>query len=402
MPEDRVPRDRPDEYADAPESDRRVGRQPAPPTDLKQSQPRGQPGGGGAGVTTAPGPDTKRSKLPLIILGIVLVLAATGGGTYWWLTRDQESTDDAYTDGHAVTISPQVAGIVVKLAVTDNQLVHAGDLLLQIDPRDYQAARDQAAGALAVAEAQLTNAQEAYSKAQVQFPSDLQAAQAQVASAEANLTNAQADDRRQHAISRAATTQQTIDEASAKLREAEAQLRQARAQLLTAQLVTQNIAQAAAQVKQWQGQVEQARAELDRADLNLSYTRLLAPQDGWVTERRVEQGNYVQVGGALLTLVSPKVWITANFKETQLTRLRPGQQASIGIDAYPGLRLTGHVESVQMGSGSRFTAFPAENATGNYVKIVQRVPVKIAIDGGLDANTPLPLGLSATPTVTVK
>jgi membrane fusion protein (multidrug efflux system) len=385
-------REKPDDRSDAPQTDRRP--------DPKQSKPECQPGGQGG--DKPPAPPKKRSKLPLIILGIVLVIAAIGGGFYWYSTRNQDSTDDAFTDGTAVTIAPQVAGTVTRLAVTDNQFVHAGDLLVQIDPRDYQAARDQADGALEVAQAQLANAQEAYSKAQVQYPATLQAAQAQLASAEANLTNAQANNRRQQSIARPATTQQNIDQASAGLREAEAQVAQARANLLPAQLIQQNIAQAAAQVKQWQGQVEQAKADLDRANLNLSYTRVLAPQDGWITERRVDQGDYVQVGGALLSIVSPVVWITANFKETQLARMQPGDRVTISVDAYPNLKLTGHVDSVQQGSGSRFTAFPAENATGNFVKIVQRVPVKIDIDSGLDPHKGLPLGISIEPTVYFK
>jgi membrane fusion protein (multidrug efflux system) len=398
MRDQRLTREKPDDHADAPELDRRPGRAPLPAADARQSQPDGPAGPPVAGAA----PPAKRSKLPLIILAIVLLLAATGGGYDWWSTRNQESTDDAYTDGHAITISPQVSGTVIRLAVTDNQVVHAGDLLLQIDPRDYQAARDQAAGALAVAEAQLANAQEGLAKAQIQFPAQLRSAEADVASAQANLTNAQAEYRRQQAISRAATTQQNVDLATARQRQAEAQLQQSQATLVQAQLVQQNIAQAAALVKQWQGQVQQARGVLDRAELDLADTRVLAPQDGWITQRHVEQGDYLQVGGALMTIVSPQVWITANFKETQLTRLHPGQPAEISIDAYPGLKLHGHIDSIQMGSGSRFSAFPAENATGNYVKIVQRVPVKITIDSGLDPTTRLPLGLSATPAVTVQ
>jgi membrane fusion protein, multidrug efflux system len=397
MPEPRLVRDKPDDQADAPELDQRVGR-PAPPRpDARAGQPDG-----GRGTDGKPPPAPRRSRRPLIILGVVIVLGGIGGGWYWWMTRNQQSTDDAYTDGYAISIAPQVSGIAVKLAVTDNQFVHAGDLLVQIDPRDYQAARDQAAGTLAVAQAQLANAQEAYAKAQVQFPAQLDGAQADVASAQANLINAQADYRRQQAISRAATTQQTIDQATYRFHQAEAQLQQSKAQLAQAQLVAQNIAQAAAQVKQWQGQVEQSQAELDRAELNLSYTHVLAPEDGWVTERRVDQGNYLQTGGAIMAIVSPKVWVTANFKETQLDRMRPGQKAQLSVDAYPELKLAGHVDSVQMGSGSRFTAFPPENATGNYVKIVQRVPVKIAIDTGLDPNTRLPLGISVEATVIVK
>ncbi len=136
--------------------------------------------------------------------------------------------------------------------------------------------------------------------------------------------------------------------------------------------------------------------------MNLSFTRITAPQDGWVTRRNVEQGNYLQPGGQIMALVTPDLWVTANFKETQLARMRAGQRVGIEVDAYPKLDLKGHVDSVQLGSGSKFSAFPAENATGNFVKIVQRVPVKIVIDSGLDPNQPLPLGLSVTPTVYFK
>jgi len=390
MPDHLATRDKPDDHADAPELEQKTGRTMPPAAEAKPGQQAGKPA------------EPKRSKLPLIILGVVIVIAGIGGGFYAWTTRNQESTDDAYTDGHAISISPQVPGTVVKLAVTDNQFVHAGDLLVQIDPRDYQAAREQAAGALAVAQAQLANAREAYAKAQIQFPAQLQAAEADVASTQATLTDAQAEYRRQQGISRAATTQQNVDQATAKFHQAEAQLKQSQAQLQQAQLVAHSIAQAEAQVKQWDGQVRQAQSTLDRADINLSDTRITAPEDGWVTERRVEQGNYLQTGSAILALVSPHVWVTANFKETQLDRLRPGQKVAIAVDAYPKLKLTGHLDSVQMGSGSKFTAFPAENATGNYVKIVQRVPVKIAIDDGLPPDARLPLGISVEATVTVE
>ena len=166
-----------------------------------------------------------------------------------------------------------------------------------------------------------------------------------------------------------------------------------------AELVPQYIGEAEAQVRQLEAQVALAHAQLDQATLNLSWTRVTAPQDGWITKRNVEQGNYVQAGQTILSIVTPEIWITANFKESQLDRMRPGQKVDIGIDAYPDLKLTGHVDSIQLGSGSRFTAFPPENATGNYVKIVQRVPVKILIDTGMDPALPLPLGLSAVPTV---
>ena len=166
--------------------------------------------------------------------------------------------------------------------------------------------------------------------------------------------------------------------------------------------VPQRVGETESQVGQSKGQVEQAQARLDQADLNLSWTVVKAPQDGWITKRNVEKGNYVAPGQQIFSIVAPEVWVTANFKESQLDRMRPGQPSRIQVDAYPSLALRGHVDSIQLGSGSKFTAFPPENATGNFVKIVQRVPVKIVIDSGLDPNLPLPLGISVEPEVTLK
>jgi membrane fusion protein, multidrug efflux system len=166
--------------------------------------------------------------------------------------------------------------------------------------------------------------------------------------------------------------------------------------------VPQLTAQAEAQVRQLEGQVEQAKARLAQATLNLGWTQITAPQDGWITQRRVEKGNLVQSGQSIFSVVTPEVWVTANFKETQLDRMRPGQAVDIAVDAYPSLKLSGHVDSIQLGSGAQFSAFPAENATGNFVKIVRRVPVKIDIDHGLAPDMPLPLGISVTPTVYLK
>jgi membrane fusion protein, multidrug efflux system len=333
------------------------------------------------------------------VLLLVVLVAAAGAATRWYLTRDEVSTDDAYTDGRAVTVAPQVAGIVVALHAADNQRVKAGDVLLEIDARAYTAARDQAQGSLQVAEAQLANARINLEWAREEYPAKLAAAQAALAAARASHFKAESDARRQRGLPKQATTQQEIDTATAALSTAEAQVDQAQAAVHQAELVPQYIGEAEAQVRQLEAQVALAHAQLDQATLNLSWTKITAPQDGWITKRNVEQGNYVQAGQSILSIVTPEIWITANFKESQLDRMRPGQTADIGIDAYPSLKLVGHVDSIQLGSGSRFTAFPPENATGNYVKIVQRVPVKILIDSGMDPAIPLPLGVSAMPTV---
>ena len=337
-----------------------------------------------------------RAKL---VLALIVLIAAAGGVVDWYLTKDIATTDDAYTDGHAITVAPQVAGTVVSLDVNDNQRVKAGDLLFQIDPRAYVAARDQAQGSLQQAEAQLADARIALESARATYPARLAAAQAQLTAAKATRFKADADARRQRGLPKQATMQQDVDNAEAALRSADAQVDAAQAAVQQADLVPQFVGQAEARVRQLEAQVALARAQLDQADLNLSWTKIVAPKDGWITKRNIEQGNYVHAGQSVLSLVTPDIWVTANFKESQLGRMRPGQQVEIGVDAYPQLRLKGHVDSIQLGSGSRFTAFPPENATGNFVKIVQRVPVKIVIDSGMDPNVPLPLGVSVEPTV---
>jgi membrane fusion protein (multidrug efflux system) len=348
-------------------------------------------------------PQRKRpGKKPLIILAIVVVIMLVVGLWFWFTTRNIETTDDAFTEGDAVTIAPKAAGYVVKLLVKDNQRVKQGDLLVEIDPRDTSAQRDQAKAQLGLAQAQLHQAQAQLALSRVQYPAQRDQALADQAKAQANLLNAQADYRRQRGVDPRATSQRNIDTAAAQLRSAEAQLQSAKAQVEVASQVQLQIRQQETNVEARQQQVEQAQAQLNTAELNLSYTQVRAPYDGFVTKRNVQVGTLVQAGTALFSLVSPDIWINANFKESQLARMNPGDKVDISIDAWPDMKLEGHVDSVQMGSGSRFSTFPAENATGNYVKIVQRVPVKIVIDKGLDPNHPLPLGLSVEPKVTVE
>jgi membrane fusion protein (multidrug efflux system) len=252
-----------------------------------------------------------------------------------------------------------------------------------------------------VARGQLANAEAGLERAKVTFPAQLAAAQGQLLQAQGSLFKAQSDYRRQHDIARAATTQENVDTSTAALTQAQGQVKLAEAQVQEATPVPENIAEAQAQQQQLEGQVQVAEAQLAQAQLNLSYTTITAPSDGWITQRNVERGNYAQPGQAMFSIVEPQFWVTANFKEDQLDRMRPGQRVDFSVDAYPALKLHGHVDSIQMGSGSKFTAFPPENATGNFVKIVQRVPVKLLIDSGLDPNLPLPLGISVEPTVHV-
>jgi membrane fusion protein (multidrug efflux system) len=378
------------------------GRSPA--DERAKPSPPGQADGSGKKAVDHSGEAERKRRRPAVIaIACVIAVFLVGGGAYYWYSgRNIESTDDAYTDGRAITIAPQVSGTVVSLDVTDNEFVHKGQPLIHIDPRQYKNDRELAAGTLTTAKAQHAGQQFAAQIARKSFPAQLEQAKAQVANAEAGLLQAQLEYKRQTSLTSLATTQQKVEQVTAAQKQAEAQVLVAKAQVEENSPVEQRIEQVDAQVAQNKGQVEQAQAQLDRADLNLEWTVVTAPQDGWITKRNVEVGNYVTPGQQIFSIVSPEIWITANFKESQLRDMRPGQKVQIEVDAYPGLKLRGHVDSVQLGSGTKFTAFPPENATGNFVKIVQRVPVKIIIDEGLDPKLPLPLGISVVPTVTVR
>jgi membrane fusion protein (multidrug efflux system) len=353
----------------------------------------------GADKSGKDGDDKQRSKLPLIILGAVVIVGAVVGFFVWFAHRNQVSTDDAYTDGNVVTMVPKVSGYVTALFIDDNSRVRKGDLLLRIDARDYQTAKAQADAALALSQADLASAREALRIARVQYPAQFDTARAQQQAAAAAFAQAQASYARQHEVDRRATTQENIDASTNQQQNALSSLKSASAQLAVARLIPQQIAEAVAAVAQREAQVQQARAQVDQALLNLSYTEVRAPSDGFITMRSAQLGGYLTAGQPMFLLVTPEVWVTANFKESQIGRMRIGDAVDVEIDAYSAMNLRGHVQSIQYGTGARFSAFPAENATGNFVKIVQRVPVKIVIDSGLDPNRPLPIGLSVDPVV---
>ncbi len=344
----------------------------------------------------------KKKRWPIVVLIVVTVLVVIGGIVWWFLTRNEESTDDAYTEGNAVSIAPQVSGYVVERHVDDNSFVRAGDLMLRIDPRQYLDARDQARANLDLARAQLADAEIELEIARVRYPADKEQSEAQLEQARANLVNATHEYRRQRTVDQRATAQTTVDQATAQFVSAQSTTRQMEAELRVSSLVGPNIASTASTLKQRQAQVEQAAANLSQAELNLSYTEIRAPVDGKITRRNVDVGSYLQPGQQVFYVTSPVTWVVANFKETQLNRMRIGQHVTIHVDAYPNLKLHGHVESLQQGAGARFTTFPSENATGNYVKIVRRLPVKILIDDGIDPRQGLPLGASVEPTVDLR
>ena len=340
-----------------------------------------------------------RSKKPLIILAIIVVVLGIIGFIWWFLHRNEVTTDDAYTDGNTVTMAAKVSGYVVGLYIDDNTRVRRGDLLLRIDARDYIASRASAQAQVALADAQLQAAQTSLAIARVQYPAQLRSARAQREAALASAAQAKAQFVRQHEVDRRATTQENIDASTSQELNTSASVATADAQVSIAALVPQQVKQAEVTVAERQAQLDSAKAQLTQAELNVGYTDIRAPVDGFVTLRSVQFGSYVTAGQSMFLLVTPEVWVTANYKESQIGRMRPGDPVDMSVDAYSSLHLHGHVQSIQYGSGSKFSAFPAENATGNFVKIVQRVPVKIVIDDGLDPNRPLPLGLSVSPDV---
>ncbi|WP_308720421.1 HlyD family secretion protein [Komagataeibacter xylinus] len=348
------------------------------------------------------GQDKKKKEVSprrkLILIGIVVVVVVLGV-LYWFLHRNEVETDDAFTAGRAVAVAPHVSGYVTELLVNDNQFVHQGDVIARIDDRNWRAQRDQAAAAVDIARAQVQNYTLLAEVAKKNFPGHLMVAQGQLQQAQAQEFKAETDYRRQHGVTREATSQQNIDYATAALNAAKAQVLEAQGNLETALPVIPNIASTEARVSGEQATLSQAEAKLREAELNVEWTTIRAPHDGWISQRNIERGTYVTAGQTVVSVVEPEIWVVANYKETQLTHMRPGQKVDIAIDAYPFLKLRGHVDSLQLGTGATFSAFPPENATGNYVKIVQRVPVKILIDEGLRADLPLSLGLSVEPTV---
>jgi len=380
----------------------------------------------------APPSAPRPRKGRLLAVAILAIIAAAAFGAWYLLHgRLHESTDDATIEGHVIPISPRVAGHVSRVLVTDNQEVKKGDLLAEIDPRDFQVqlAQKQAALESAIAKektavfnvevttvtshAAVTQASSGVDSAR----STLAAAIAAVGAARAEATKSAADLKRaQNLFKTRVISQGELDAAVAvaqatadSLRAAESQAKAVRAQVAeaggrldAAEAAPQQVAASRTQAEGLKAEVDQARANMEQVALQLSYTKICAPSAGRVAVKSVEEGVFVQVGQALMAIVSAEVWVVANFKETQLTHLRPGQPATIRVDTYPGKVFKGHVDSIQAGTGSRFSLLPAENATGNFVKVVQRVPVKIAFDEQPDSRYVLAPGMSVVPEVRVK
>ena len=287
--------------------------------------------------------DKKRSlfrRPSVIIIAAALAVATMGYGSLSiFHSFTHESTDDAFIDVHYVSVAPKIAGRVTAVHVDDNQVVKKGAVLVEIDPRDFQVALAQAKANLAKDKATLIQAKANVERAQDLFNKKVMSTQER----DANVATSESS----------------------------------------------------------KASVQADEAAVEQAQLNVGYTKITAPIDGYVTKQAVALGDYVQVGQALMSLVPPRVWVIANFKETQLRNMQPGRPVDISVDAYPNLKLSGHVDSIQAGSGAAFSLLPPENATGNYVKVVQRVPVKIVLDERPEVQPVLGPGMSVVPTVAV-
>ena len=340
---------------------------------------------------------------------IVLAGLLYFGLSYLVNTFTHEATDDAFIAGHVVSIAPRVAGQVTAVLVRDNQMVRSNELLLALDPADYAMTSSQKDS---VAEAQSANYQTVLAALELMQAKVATAkavaneSQADAQAAEATATRARADFARAQDLRKQNTTSaQEFDSAQAAAQAAEANLNSARQKAVAdASKITEAGAQLAATksaVAMALAQSHSAEQDAQAAQLDLSYTKIFAPCDGRVTRKSVEAGDYVQTGQQLMSIVPAEVWVVANFKESQLEKMSPGQPASVEIDALGGQKFRAHVDSVQAGSGAAFSLLPPENATGNFVKVVQRVPVKIVFDEALPADHVFGPGLSVTPSVQV-
>jgi membrane fusion protein, multidrug efflux system len=339
-----------------------------------------------------------RNRLRGLAVATALLAAAAGVawfGHHWWTVgRFIESTDDAYVGGDVTVIAPNVSGIIIQVAVTDDQAVHAGDLLVKIDDRDYRAVAAKALAAIAAQRASLANLD---ATRQLQLAMVAQA-QADIAAADAEIVVTRDDQSRYRQLSvTAAASVQSFQKADALAKEAVAAGQKAQAGLVAAERRLDVID---TQKQQIAAQLAQAQADYDLAQINVGYTELRAPIDGTIGNRSARVGGFASVGAQLLSVVPARgLWVDANFKESQLAGMHPGQSVSIQADVLPGRVFEGHVVSLAPATGAQFSVLPPENATGNFTKIVQRVPVRILLDGDSSALGDLRPGLSVTAAV---
>jgi membrane fusion protein (multidrug efflux system) len=357
-----------------------------------------------ANATSAAANEAKPKRKPplnrkaALIVGVVIACLLVLAAIIWWLhARNYESTDDAFIDAHIVRIAPRIAGQVARVLVHDNQLVDAGDLLVEVDRADPNSRLVQVSSQGVEAQTQLSQARAQLPVSEAAYAQALANASAvrvQAAKAQRDLERYQAlHQENPKAVSQTQLDQivTTADNARAQREAADDQVRSAAAQMDVARV---QVSGAEARLRTLQAQIEEAR-------LNLGYTRIVAPFAGHVTQKSVAVGSYVAPGQELMALVPLDLWVTANFKETQLALMRPSQRVEVSVDACPRVTLPGHVDSIQRGAGQAFALLPPENATGNYVKVVQRVPVKIILER-VPRDCPLGPGMSVEPRVRVR
>ncbi|HRT61225.1 MAG TPA: HlyD family secretion protein [Syntrophales bacterium] len=336
----------------------------------------------GEGLNSLNGKQRKKKMVVFSALAVFVAVIIVSSLLYFQYRKTHVSTDDAFVDGRVYLVASKIPGTVKVLHVTDNQMVKKNDVLVEVDPADYDVKVLEAQAGFEAAKNQF-----------VEFQASLESARANLEAQESLLHKAEIDFQRADSLVREdLVTKEFFDQKKTGLDVARAQVKAAR------ELVRKTEASLGTQ----KAVIRHARSSLQGATLNQSYTKISAPADGYVTKRNVEVGNRVQTGQPLLAVVSLSpgdVWITANYKETDLTRVKPGQKVRVKVDTYPGRVLHGRVESIMAGTGSAFSLFPPENATGNYVKVVQRIPVKIVLDEANRKDPVLRIGMSVVPTI---
>jgi membrane fusion protein, multidrug efflux system len=355
--------------------------------------------------------NNKHKKLSLIVLAIVIIIGAVTLFFYLRYKATHITTDDAFIEGRVHTIGARIKGAVKGVYVSDNQLVKQGDLLAEIDPADYDVKVEQASSGVKAETARLYEAEAriAVSKTQInEIDASIETLRANLELQEASFGQTEKDrDRAENLYKSGTIAKERYEKASTAYTVASAQVKAAREQLKQAEkaLDTQRaiVKQSEAVKVSQKSAIREKEARLHEARLNAGYTKIYAPSGGYITKKSVETGNQIDVGQPLMAVVSlGDIWVTANYKETQLAKVRPGQKVSFRVDAFPGKKFSGSVESIMSGTGAVFSLFPPENATGNYVKVVQRIPVKIVLDKDTDKEHVLRIGMSVVPTILVE
>jgi len=354
----------------------------------------------------------RKRIVAFILFPVIIIIGGVMLYLYLQYKKIHISTDDAFVDGRVHVIASKIPGTVKALYIIDNQFVKKNDIILEIDPADYNVRVKEAQAGFHAERAKLSELQDRVNTAKRQLAeiiASLEAAQANVELQKANLELARVNlQRSEFLLKKEAVPRQQYDNSKTNYEVAAAQVKAAQNQVkqIEASLETQRalIKQIESGLFTQEAQIRQRDATLKGAELNLGYTKIYAPRDGYITKRTTEVGNQIQAGQPLMAVVplaQEDIWITANYKETQLENVKPGQKVEIKVDTYPGKVFYGRVDSIMSGTGAAFSLFPPENATGSYVKIVQRIPVKIILDQGTDPAHALRIGMSVVPTILI-